>query len=77
MTERAGESGWMNSLEAGYRGAKAIRKDRSQDGGSNGTTWAISLSALKKCKSSAERGLRGAKEMYEENIISAVIHVDL
>ncbi len=31
----------------------------------------------KKCKIEAlKAGLRGAKEMYEENIISAVIHVD-
>ncbi len=46
---------------------------------SNGTTWGrYHQGKLKKCAIEAlKEGLRGASEMYgEENIISAVIHVD-
>ncbi len=74
MTESYGKrvddlGGWMGSLKDSRR---------SQDGGSNGTTWGRYHRERRNANRGVERGFyEELKEMYgEENIISAVIHVD-
>ncbi len=78
MTERMA-SGADDRLEAGYREPKDLEKDSvSRDREATVQIWGdITKESEENAKWGVERGLRGASEMYgEENIISAVIHVD-
>ncbi len=77
MTERKDER-VDDRLRLDTGGEQSDSERRSQDGGSNGTTWGdITKGKRRNANRGAERGLRGAKgNVAGEEYHFAVIHVD-